>query len=499
MKKVTLILSILFTLSLVSPIQANSYVAADLTYSCLGGNTYLISLSYYRDCSGDAEPASRLVHFSCSSDSTLNFSASLFPIWGTGYEITPGCGCDYTTCQGGTHFGVQEYIYQAQVTMIACNQWKMWTSGCCRNTVGTVANGSANGFYIETTLDNLSAPCNSSPFYSNKPIAIVCNNYSFCFNHGAIDYDGDSLVYSFTNPKTNPYTSVPYQTPYSSSNFLNTIIPPGITIDALTGDICFTPNQVMSSITSVKVEEWRTINGSPTLIGTNQRDIQFHVRPCPNEIPVLSGIDTSNTHTYNVNDTTYSMQWDIGQTIDFDINGYDADTAKPGCNVHPENFSILWNNGIPSATFTTHFNGTDSAYAHFHWQPTFADVATSPHCFTATIQDEACPYMGYQSFDYCLTITSGVGIENKNTQAELNIYPNPSDGMFMIDFITKSDAICYVKIVNVEGKEIFQQEWQQASMNSKHGLDLSEFSAGVYVLHIKQGNYSVKSKLIVQK
>jgi hypothetical protein len=34
--------------------------------------------------------------------------------------------------------------------------------------------------------------------------------------------------------------------------------------------------------------------------------------------------------------------------------GYDVDTANPYVLGHPELFSITWNNGIPSGTFTVY-------------------------------------------------------------------------------------------------------------------------------------------------
>ncbi len=498
MKKFLLILFLILNFSIFNSAYATSFVGGDLTYTCLGGSSYLITFSYYRDCSGSVAPTSPQLNFNCSSNPSFNFSTSLVKIPGTGQEVTPGCGCDSSTCIGGTAFGVREYVYQSQVTLVGCNSWKMYVGGCCRNAVTTINGGTTNAWYMEATLNNSIAPSNSSPTFSNKPIAIVCNNKSYCFNHGAIDPDGDSLVYSFSSPKKTSASVVAYNSTWTVSNFLSATFP-GITLDPITGDICFTPTMNMSSITGVKIEEWRTINGVATLIGTIFRDIQFHVKTCANSIPVLSGIDTLNTHTYNPNDTIHYMSWAIGQSIDFDINGYDADTVKPGCNAHPERFSILWNNGIPAGTFTPSYNGTDSAFAHFHWQPSFSDVASSPHCFIATIKDKACPYMGVSTSKYCLTITSGVGIEIKKLQQILNIYPNPSSGLFEINFSTNSVTNCLIHIYNTEGKEVYQQEWKQPNLNSNHKLDLSNLTNGVYYVSINQGDTIIKSKIVIKK
>jgi len=213
------------------------------------------------------------------------------------------------------------------------------------------------------------------------------------------------LVYSFYPVFTNdPTTSVTYASPWSYTNFLTAQTPPGITIDAVTGDICFTATQDLTTVFGVKVEEYRTINGVATKIGTVYRDMEMLVTTCNNNIPTLSGMDTTMSGTYNPNDTTYRIEACLStDPIEFHINGFDADTFNPGTTGSPEKFSISWNNGIPGGTFTTYNNGTDSAYASFSWLPTSADIGNIK-CFTATVQDEACPYNGFQTFSYCILV-----------------------------------------------------------------------------------------------
>jgi len=402
MKKLILLSFLIgiFTLGNIQNAKATHFSGSDLTFTCLGGNTYLISFTFYRDCSGSSAPMQTNVSFQCSSNSSLSFNTPLQRVTGTGQEITPGCSAVPTSCNSGSNYGIQEYVFQGTVTLPPCNQWTMSASSCCRNTVSTVTGQAA--WTMIGHLNNLDAPCNSSPTFSNKPVAVVCNNQSFCFNHGAVDPDGDSLAYSFYTPYTNYPQTLVYNGGYSASSFLSSSTP--ITLDPITGDICFTPNAILSTVTGIKIEEWRTINGTPTLIGTVHRDLQMSVVQCSNSIPILSGMDTLLTHTFNPNDTTYLIDVCLSPTpISFDINGYDADVYNPNTTGSPELFAINWNNGIPNGNFTTHYNGTDSAYANFTWLPTTSDVGKLK-CFTATIQDEACPYNGFQTFSYCITV-----------------------------------------------------------------------------------------------
>ena len=393
--------------------EASHFAGADLTYTCLGGSTYLITLSFYKDCSGIAPPAQAQINFSCASNPVFNFNIGLPQIAGTGQEITPGCSAVPTSCgfnggnspNSGHPYGIKEVVYQATVTMPPCNEWSMyWTSGA-RNPVTTLM--TSGNWFIPALLNNLDAPCNSSPTFSNKPIAVTCINQAFTFNHGAQDPDGDSLSYSFYAPYTSGpapnLQSVMYNFGYTYLNFLNSSTP--IMLNPITGDVTFTPSTVLNTVTGIRVDEWREINGVMTNIGSVYRDIQLKVVACNNEMPVLSGMDTNLTATYDPNDTLYYLEKCRSvDPIKFHINGFDADTFTPGNIGHPEKFSISWDNGIPGASFNVINNNSDSAYASFEWMPTAADVSTIPKCFTVKVQDEACGYNGVQTFSYCLVV-----------------------------------------------------------------------------------------------
>lgn len=393
---------LLFALAISIPftnLQASHFAGADLTYTCLGGNTYMISYSFYRDCSGVAAPSNVPIQLNCISNSMFNFNTTLFQVPGTGQEITPTCNSAPSHCNGGTSYGIQEYVYLAQVTLVP-GLWKISTNSCCRNPITTINPNS--GWYIEAFLNNLAAP-NSSPVFSNKPIVVTLNNQSLTYTHGAIDTDGDSLSYSFFTPKTGVSSVVTYNIPYDSAYFLSSSTP--ITLNHSTGVINFTPNISLVAATGVRVDEWRTINGVPTLVGTVYRDMQLKVyNNVNNTNPVLSGINLSGSHSYNPTDTIYSKNIFANQPLSFTMAGHDVDTFNAAVGGHPENFSLSWNNGIPSGSFSAHDNGTDTAWAEFSWTPTLNDVSPLPKCFTVEIADEGCPYHGKQIFSYCFTV-----------------------------------------------------------------------------------------------
>src|SRR5436189_6070431 len=88
--------------------RASHSMGADLTYTCLGGNTYKVTLTFYRDCIGIAAPVNPFVNIS-SASCGQSLGVTCYARAGTGQEVTPACSSSVTTCNGGTFTGIQEW------------------------------------------------------------------------------------------------------------------------------------------------------------------------------------------------------------------------------------------------------------------------------------------------------------------------------------------------------------------------------------------------------
>ena len=386
-----IIISLILTISSFSA-KASHSMGSDLTYHCLGGNQYEITLSFYRDCVGiDADTGAYIVfQSSCyPADSLL-----IYQIAGTGQEISPVCPANTTTCNGGTFTGIQEYIYRGVITLPGpCADWQFSYNLCCRNAAITnINNPGGTLMYIYATLNNTITPCNNSPIFSNKPVPFVCLGQQFCYNHGAYDQDGDSLAYSLITPYNDASTPVTYLNPWSPTNPLSTS--PALTFNSQTGDICMTPTALEVTVMAVLVQEFR--NG--VLIGSVERDIQVTVINCSNIIPALTGINGTNS---------FSQTICAGVQTCFSIYSSDPDAVQ--------NTFVTWDNSLANATFTTLPGNRENAT--FCWTPTDAQINPNPYCFTVTVRDDNCPYVGNQTYAYCITVT-GV---NANAGPDLSV------------------------------------------------------------------------------
>ncbi len=354
-------------------------MGADLTYECLGGNTYRVTLSFYRDCIGIPAPANPLVYVrSASCGQNLNVTVSPRP--GTGQEVTPSCSSSVTTCSGGTFTGIQEWVYDGIITLpMNCTDWVFSYSLCCRNAaITTITNPGTSTFYIYSTLNNVVSTCNSSPTFSNKPVPFLCLGQQYCFNHGAYDPDGDSLVYELITPKQTAGADVVYMAPYNASNPLNSF--PATSFNPVTGDICLNPQNIEVTVMAVLVKEYR--NG--VLIGSVERDLQLTVMNCANNLPSLTGINGTNDFSITVCANAETC---------FDIFSIDPDAGQT--------LEVNWDNGIAGASFSS--SGGTRPTGTFCWTPQPSDIG-STNIFTVRVNDDACPYYGSQIYSYTVNV-----------------------------------------------------------------------------------------------
>lgn len=264
----------LAALSLISSKSYGSHaVGADVTYTYVGPNQYLVTVRFYRDCAGITASTSVTVGY--ESSCFTGGSVTLNQVPGTGLEIPPSpCLPSVTsTCNGGSGYGVQEYIYQGLVTLAGpCADWTFSFTMCCRNAqITTVVDPDFYNLYVESTLDNFNFPTNSSPVFANIPVTQFCVGNQFYYNQIATDIDGDSLVFSLVDALDAAGTPLPYQAGYGPLQPIASSTP--ITIDPNTGTISFTPSMIQVGVIAVLCEEFR--NG--VKIGEVRRDIQMNV------------------------------------------------------------------------------------------------------------------------------------------------------------------------------------------------------------------------------
>ncbi|MEO8085637.1 MAG: SprB repeat-containing protein, partial [Bacteroidota bacterium] len=405
-------LSVLIIGSLAGNVQrvyATHAAGADLTYRFISrngtGDTYEITGSFYRDCSGVAAPTTLPITISSVICNYTNSTYSLPKIAGTGQEITFPCSTSQTKCTNAASpiLGFQKYVYRGNVVFPSqCTDWRISYSVLARNCAITTMQqgnpcGQTTAIYVEATLNNLNFTSNNSPTFSNNPVAFICQFQSFVFNHGVTDLDGDSLYFELIDAMQSHNVSIPYIAPYSGINPLTST--PVVSINSLNGDITMNAQQLEIGVIAIRIKEYR--NG--ILIGSIIRDMQFIVNNCyPNVLPTATGINGTNVFTATVCP---------GNTLSFFINSNDTNVANT--------VTMTWNSGITGATFTT--AGLPHPTGTFTWTPTLAQARPQPYTFTVTVRDDNCPANAFQTYSYTIYVPDIQSTFTKSAHNGFNI------------------------------------------------------------------------------
>lgn len=247
------LLAITFSLLLLGGVSnkanASHGAAFELTYDHLGGLQYRIYASFYRECTGISAPTSLTVYYtsSCAPQGQVTLSQ----VGGTGVTVPAKC-ITSSVC-------TQEWKYTGVVTLPqACHDWMFWTQTCCRP--GNNQNITGGGMYWEAFLNNLDFNNNNSPkFNSNVAVRDFCVGAKAFFDQSVTEIDGDSISYALIPARQNNYpgVSVTYVNPYSATNQIPVVTPPGLKMNNQTGVFEFTPSQTFTGSFCFMVEEWR--------------------------------------------------------------------------------------------------------------------------------------------------------------------------------------------------------------------------------------------------
>lgn len=360
--------------------KSTHLVGGEISYQLVAGTTndYLITLTLYRDCSGIPVSTSPVINFTSGCSAPLQLT--LIQV-GAVQNITPVCALQSgnTTCNGGSLIGVEKYVFSNTITLTSCNNWEMYYDDCCRNfAITNLVNSGSESFWITASLDNSIAPNNSAAFKFDSQFAIA-TGVSSNFNWGAVEVDGDSLVYELISARGYNGGAVSYTAPATFSDPFFASVP--ASLNTATGDFTVSPNQLQLSVVCIKVSEFR----GGVMIGSVTRDIQVYVINETNALPSLTGINGTSNST---------ISGCPGSPITFTINSYDADAGQQ--------LTIIENN--PAAGATVSYSTALHPAATFTWVPTIADVSANPYVLTLKVQDDNCDYMGTQFYSYSVFV-----------------------------------------------------------------------------------------------
>lgn len=396
MKKI----SLLFTLFLITfSSLATHVVQGEINANHISGNDYLVTFKVLMDCGAIAPPSTVTLQASCSTSTSVTL-----PQIASYDSIGVNNFCDSfvsnSYCNGGSNPGWNYLIYSDTITLPSCSTWTISYSTCCRYTSNNLTSISY-GYYVETKVNQLAFPNNSTPTFGPTPVLYVNLSDTLAIDYSAHDVDGDSLVYSFTSCLTSPGTNANYNAQYSA------LSPMGV------GNLNYNPQTgVLSKSNSIvilggyfiglKVEEYDQLTG--TKKGEVLKDIPIFVTNSamnPYAAPAFQGVQ-SVTNATLLSGNSYSAC--TGNTVNFSM-----DFAVNSSN----SIVKLWSDVsiiFPGATYTVQEGDTSSINLTI---PT-SNLAPGTYQFKVQAADDTCllSSLSHEAFNLTVTGISSNGNQN---------------------------------------------------------------------------------------
>ena len=363
--------------------HASHISGGNISYICVGQDSFLVTLNLFRDCAGISAPASVPMTFT----STCGGSATLTLTKQSSQEISQLCSSQLpnSTCNGGSWPGMEEHVYSGIVVLSPpCNTWTMYWSGCCRNAqITNLTNPGGSGTYLYTTMYSGVDSCNSSPTFTSLPIPYVCMNQVVNYNFGVVEPDGDSIVYFMSPAFISGTNLVTYNGTFTSNQPL-----PGANavLNPFNGQLTFTATATGVYVIAVRIEEYDIATG--VIKGTSIRDIQVVVQSCSNLQPVVDSPGIYNFAGTGTQIDSNTLEVCQGGTFSFDVSFSDPDAAQT-LTVFHNIFQALDNTAVVTMT-----PGNPAVLSVSWTVPAGAPSFTS---FTLTGIDDACPVVGMVS------------------------------------------------------------------------------------------------------
>lgn len=179
--------------------KAAHIIGGEMTYECVGGNDYKITMHAYKNRDLGATLSGTAYFYVVDLDDMSIHETIAINRIDFGVLPTNDIGCIIDMPVFVIQDGHWEVFFNLPVNN---NGYSIVFQNCCRTIELTniVDFGQyTSTFELMITRDGL-LNCNSGPQYNEKPPFLICNGFPFAYDHGATDAEGDDIRFSFCSP-----------------------------------------------------------------------------------------------------------------------------------------------------------------------------------------------------------------------------------------------------------------------------------------------------------
>ena len=105
----------------------------------------------------------------------------------------------------------------------------------------------------------------------------------------------------------------------------------------------------------------------------------------------------------------------------------------------------------------------------------------------------------WTSWQYFTTTNTNRILSQNNNLTDLNVFPNPTENIVNISFISEEINDYHITLVDAYGKLIFEDHKKEFIGEYVNKIDLGQYSPGVYIFKIKTKTRTTHKKVVLQR
>lgn len=213
---------------------------------------------------------------------------------------------------------------------------------------------------------------------------------------------------------------------------------------------------------------------------------------------LLSGIGTGNSFPVGVTTETYVAVNTLGDSsvcsftvtvIDSIVPTVVAPSNVEGCDSIVNGISATTSDNCTGEALTYDLTGATTGSGSGDASGSTFNIGTTTVTYTVT---DASGNMSSAAFD--VTVLDCAGLQENAQLIGFNVYPNPSTGLYTVEFEnTKMDHF-EIDITDINGRSVYTSSTQDEFVNQ--AIDLREESNGVYFMEIRSESQSATYRLV---
>lgn len=336
--------------------------AGEISYRRISGWTYEITITTYTDPLSAAADRCELENFSFGDGQLANVPRvnCILPPTGT-------CAC---MGQITSNPSIKKNIYKINHTYSGPGIYQLGMDDPNRNAnILNIPVSVETSFFLPATLVISSLyGANTSPSLLFPPVDAGCVKKPFYHNPGAVDPDGDSLVYYIDSCRGTGGAVIPG---YVFPNLISPGSNNSLSINPTTGTLYWDAPQTVGDYNiAIKIEEYRKdIFGVMQFIGSITRDMQITIGNCDNNPPIIEPMPARCVLA--------------GATVTQQVKAYDPDDDLVTLEGVGEPLELL----VSPATFTDITIATDTALSFFNWVTSCDHIRIDSYTTTFKAED----------------------------------------------------------------------------------------------------------------